>query len=203
MFGDPRENRGKHQLVTLASICRKISDGTHKTPTYVRSGIPFVTVKNIVTGQLALSGTKFITEQEHLELTKRTKPEHGDILVSKDGTIGVPCLVDTEEDFSIFVSVALLKLERELVDPVFLVAQIRTKWVQQQIREGTKGVAIRHLHLREFRRLKIMLPCLSLQRKFAQRVPEIHGLETVQVATRRRLDDLLHSMLHRAFSGEL
>ena len=29
------------------------------------------------------------------------------------------------------------------------------------------------------------------------------GIESQQAASRRRLDDLFHSMLHRAFQGEL
>lgn len=203
MFGDPRANTNEHQLGTLGAVCRKISDGTHKTPTYVASGVPFVTVKNMATGQLDFSATKFISEEEHLELTKRTKPERGDILVSKDGTIGVPCPIDTDRQFSIFVSVALLKLKPELIDTKFLVSQLNTDWVQSQIREGTKGIAIRHLHLRDFRTLKLILPPLALQKKFAARVPMINAMQAEQSASRHRLDDLFQSMLHRAFSGTL
>jgi type I restriction enzyme S subunit len=203
MFGDPRANSRAHRVVTLGSLCQKISDGTHKTPTYVSSGVPFVTVKNITTGQLDFSETKFISEKEHLELTKRTKPERGDVLVSKDGTIGVPCNVDTDREFSIFVSIALLKLRRELANSVFLTGQLNTDWVQAQIREGTKGIAIRHLHLRDFRTLKIILPPLPLQNEFAQRVTEIRELEAAQAASRQRLDALFQSMLHRAFQGDL
>jgi type I restriction enzyme S subunit len=203
MFGEPRENTGKYQVVSLESLCDKISDGTHKTPTYIASGVPFVTVKNIVTGQLDFSETKFISEQEHSELTKRTKPERGDILVSKDGTIGVPCPVDTDRDFSIFVSVALLKPKKELVDQNFLVGQLTTGWVQSQIREGTKGIAIKHLHLKDFKTLKLVLPPLALQKEFAQRVGEIRELETSQSTSRSGLDNLFQSMLHRAFNGEL
>jgi len=35
------------------------------------------------------------------------------------------------------------------------------------------------------------------------RVTEIRAMEVEQATSRRRLDDLFQSMLHRAFSGEL
>ena len=47
------------------------------------------------------------------------------------------------------------------------------------------------------------VPPLALQKEFAKRVTEIRELEAEQVASRRRLDELFQSMLHRAFNGEL
>jgi restriction endonuclease S subunit len=122
-------------VMPLGELCALIRDGTHKTPTYVERGIPFVTVRNIVNGTLDLSNTKFISEQEHLYLTRRVAPTRGDILVAKDGTIGVPCAVVTDDVFSIFVSVALLRPKPDLIDQAFLTAQLRTASVQKQIKE--------------------------------------------------------------------
>jgi type I restriction enzyme S subunit len=47
------------------------------------------------------------------------------------------------------------------------------------------------------------LPPLPLQKQFAARVSEIRAIQAKQASSRRRLDDLFHSMLHRAFQGEL
>ena len=58
-------------------------------------------------------------------------------------------------------------------------------------------------HMREVRRLKFMKPPLDLQRNYAARVSEIRELETAQAASRKRLDDLFHSLMHHAFKGEL
>jgi len=202
MFGDLRHSDDK-EIAPLSSLCHSINDGTHKTPNYVSCGVPFVTVKNIVSGKLDFANTKFITEAEHKELTKRTKPERGDVLVSKDGTIGVPCPVQTDAEFSIFVSVALLKPKPDLIDQEFLVAQLSSEWVQEQVRAGTKGIAIRHLHLVDFKRLKLLLPPLSLQQEFARRVKAIEHLKTTHRKSLTQLDALFASLQHRAFRGEL
>jgi type I restriction enzyme S subunit len=54
-----------------------------------------------------------------------------------------------------------------------------------------------------FERIQIPVPPLPLQKDFAVRVTEIRAVQTDQSASRKRLDDLFQSMLHRAFEGEL
>lgn len=200
MFGDP--NRA-FEKVPLGSVCSTIRDGAHATPRYVESGIPFVTVKNITSGSLSFEGAKSVSQETHAELTKRVKPERGDILVSKDGTIGIPCLVETDEEFSIFVSVALLKPIRDLVNPAFLASQLGTEALQRQIRGYSKGVAIRHLHLTDFRRLQIILPGIEMQEKFVTRARHVQNERQQVRASLSQFDGLFSSLQHRAFSGQL
>jgi type I restriction enzyme S subunit len=203
MFGPKGEFVARCTTSPLEALCRSINDGVHKTPVYVESGVPFITVRNITSGKLNFTETKFISISDHHSFTKRTKPEKGDILVSKDGTIGVPCPIDTDTEFSIFVSVALLKPRRELVDQSFLVAQFRSGWVQRQIRSESKGIAIRHLHLEDFKRLKFIVPPLSLQQEFARRAAGVQRLKATQRKSLGEMDALFASLQHRAFRGEL
>lgn len=199
MFGDQRQV----EIFNLGSLCDVIRDGTHSTPKYVSQGVPFITVKNIVTGELDFQNVNYVSEEEHRLLTKRVKPERGDILVSKDGSIGTPCLVDTDREFSIFVSVALLKPKPETINSVFLTEQIRSSYVQKQISDGIKGIAIRHLHLEDFRELKILVPALPLQQKFATIVQKFERIRRQQREATRQAEHLFQTLLHRAFRGEL
>src|SRR5262249_9394612 len=109
----------------------------------------------------------------------------------------------TDDAFSIFVSVALLRPKPDLMDQAFLTAQLRTSAVQKQIRERSKGIAIRHLHLEDFRELRIVTPGLGLQRTFAARVAEVDKLKAHHRAHLAKLDALFASLQHRAFRGEL
>jgi len=70
----------------LEDVCLKITDGTHKTPRYVQDGIRFISIKNIRPFQPInfKSYEKFITPEEHAELTRRSKPEFDDISFSTD-----------------------------------------------------------------------------------------------------------------------
>lgn len=203
MFGPGGHYERSSSLVPLSAVCRVITDGVHKTPAYVEKGIPFVTVKNITSGVLDLSETKKILQKDHETFTKRTKPEKGDVLVSKDGTIGIPCPVETGDDFSIFVSVALLKLKADVIEQSFLTAQFRSDWIQRQIRRNSKGIAIRHLHLVDFKRLSVIVPPLSLQSEFARCIRELERHKSLQITSLLGFNTLFASLQHRAFRGEL
>ncbi len=103
------------KVVRLGRVAEKITDGTHRTPKYVEKGIPFISTANLVPYSHDFDFTnykKFITPEEHEQLIKRAKPEKGDLLVSKCGTIGITQLVRTDMEFSIFVGLALIKLRK-------------------------------------------------------------------------------------------
>src|SRR5262249_21241508 len=95
---------------TVDELTTKVVDGVHKKPEYVTHGVPFLTVRNLTAGpRLSFEKTSFVTRSDHDEFIKRANPERGDILVTKDGTLGVVRIIDTDNEFSIFVSLALVK----------------------------------------------------------------------------------------------
>jgi type I restriction enzyme S subunit len=95
------------EVVTLGKIAT-IHDGTHQTPRYVPSGIPFYSVEHVTSGDF--SNTKFISEKEHQFLTRSLRIEKGDILMTRIGSIGDCILVDWDVNASFYVSLALLKV---------------------------------------------------------------------------------------------
>jgi type I restriction enzyme S subunit len=87
----------------------EIKDGTHQTPRYVEFGIPFYSVENVTRNDY--QKVKFISEIEHLFLTKNFKIGKGDILMTRIGSIGDMKYVDWEVNASFYVSLALLKIK--------------------------------------------------------------------------------------------
>lgn len=124
--------------VKLEDLCTKITDGTHSTPKYTKEGIHFLSVKDISSGKLNFENTKYISKEEHNQLYSRCNPEFGDVLITKVGTTGVPAIVDTDKEFSLFVSVALLKINIDKIYNKFLVYFLNSPIVQKQVRENTK-----------------------------------------------------------------
>jgi len=159
--------------VTLGSILNKLTDGTHKTPKYTTDGIKFVSVKDMSNGVLSLENTKFISEEEHQELFARCNPEKGDILLSKVGTTGVPAIVNTPEQFSLFVSVALLKFDRECIDLKFLYYMLMSPLVQTQATENTRGVGNKNWVLDAIANTMVVLPPLAEQKRIVAKLEEI------------------------------
>jgi len=189
----------------LESLTVGISDGVHKKPHYVSTGVPFITVKNLTAGpSISFDELNYVTRKDHEEFIKRTHPEKGDILITKDGTIGVVRLIDTDVEFSIFVSVALIKpVMRELAP--YLVYALRASCVQSQI--VPQGAALKHLYLVDLRRLAIPIPPLKEQKRIVAALDALDA-ETQRLARlyQQKLDALealKRSLLHQAFTGQL
>lgn len=97
----------------LSEITTYINDGTHFTPNYVKNGIPFYSVENVSSNDF--ENVKYITNEEHQSLLKRCHPERGDILLTRIGTLAKTRLIDWDIDASIYVSLALIKLNKNIL----------------------------------------------------------------------------------------
>ena len=82
-------------------ICLDVRDGTHDTPEYVSDGIPLVTSKNLCNGKIDFSTAKFISLEDHITISQRSRVEDGDIMYAMIGSIGNPVLYNGNAEFSI------------------------------------------------------------------------------------------------------
>lgn len=159
--------------VKLEDLCTKITDGTHSTPKYTKEGIHFLSVKDISSGKLNFENTKYISKEEHNQLYSRCNPEFGDVLITKVGTTGVPAIVDTDKEFSLFVSVALLKINIDKIYNKFLVYFLNSPIVQKQVRENTRGIGNKNWVLDDIKSTILPLPPLEEQKRIVKKLDEI------------------------------
>jgi type I restriction enzyme M protein len=153
--------------IPLVEVCEQITDGTHVTPKYTDSGVPFLRVTDITESN---DSKKFISEEEHRQLIKRCKPVQGDVLYSKNGTIGVAKLVDWDWEFSIFVSLAMLKPKRDILDGKYLEFFLNSDDALAQAFAHSKSGTVTNLHLVEIKQMEIPLPPLEIQREIVARI---------------------------------
>ena len=159
----------------LGSILTKLSDGTHSTPKYVSEGVPFISVKDVSTGALSFEHCKYITQEEHKDLYSRCNPQFGDVLLTKVGTTGIPFIVDTDEEFSLFVSVALLKFNQNLLFNEYLVHLINSPLVQKQAEENTRGVGNKNWVMRDISNTLVAIPPLNEQKRIVKQINYLFG----------------------------
>lgn len=163
----------KWKWVSLGDIAEQITDGEHKTPKYQDAGIPFISVKDISSGKLNLSNTKFVSKEDFALMKRRCHPQMGDILLSKVGTTGVPAIVDTKQEFGLFVSVALIKPKKDLVQNVFLWYLLQTPLVQKQAKDNTRGIGNKNWVLKSIKDTIIPLPPLLEQKRIACKLSNV------------------------------
>lgn len=186
----------------LDQVCTLITDGTHQTPTYTDDGVIFLSAKNVTSGRIDWKNIKKIPEGLHLELHKRLSPKRGDILLAKNGTTGVSAIVDRDEVFDIYVSLALLR-PKVNIDVKFLWLALNSAKCKEQFTGALKGVGVQNLHLVDIRSATIPVPPKQIQRVVVDRIEELEKLQNSAKSSLLYLDRLFASLQHRAFSGTL
>lgn len=186
MFGSIYDNKYGYNVMTLQDVCEPIKDGTHQTPTYTEdtvNGFKFLSSKDVTSGKVDWDHLKYIPEELHNELYKRISPRKGDILLAKNGTTGVAAIVDRDEVFDIYVSLALLK-PLEMVTAEYLCSAVNSLETKHQFDHSLKGIGVPNLHLGEIKKTKIIVPPIELQKQFADFVHQVDKSKVVVASVR-------------------
>ena len=205
MFGDPVTNPKGWELKPLASLCRKVTDGTHHSPPIVEKGVPYVTAKHLKkTGLEFHAKPWYVSEEEHKKIFSRCNPEKNDVLYIKDGaTTGLAAINEYDFEFSMLSSLALLKPNFELVNSEFLCMFLNHPRTKLVLTANMAGAAITRLTLAKIKDVKVPLPDINTQEKFKEVYISVRALLN-KVKTSDRLSELeFNSLSQKAFAGEL
>ncbi|MBE5937141.1 MAG: restriction endonuclease [Lachnospiraceae bacterium] len=197
--------------LTLQEVCcMKITDGTHKTPTYCEKedgGIPFISAKDVTTKKICWDNIKYIIPELHEELYARLAPQMDDILLAKNGTTGVAAIVDVDKVFDLYVTLAVLRPNKNVINPRYLLNIVNSPICKNQFDEHLTGIGVPNLHLRDIKNVKISLPKLDEQEEVIRIVDNLLEKETrafeLAKHTVESIDIMKKTVLAKAFRGEL
>ena len=192
---------------SLNEVCTKITDGAHKSPKTIENGYPYITVKDVDSnGRIDFDNCKLISEKDFELLTKgNCMPFNGDVLFSKDGTVGKVALVNYETPFVVLSSLAILRpskfilseyLQNFLQSPLFLEKAIKSK----------TGAAIKRVVLRTIKEFSIPLPPLQEQKRIVAKLDSLFAkIDQAITLHQQNIDEaegFMGSVLNEVF-GEL
>lgn len=195
------------QNYQLKDICEKITDGTHQTPKYTDDGgYIFLSSKNVKSGKIDWKNIKYIPKDLHDILYERIAPQRDDILLAKNGTTGVAAIVDRDIIFDIYVSLALLRVNKKYILPMFLLYVIGSPRIKNYFDSNLKGIGVPNLHLKYIREATISVPTIEEQQeivnildKLLAKYNKIKNLEQQL----EKIELLKKAILAKAFRGEL
>ena len=194
--------------IRLEEACFSITDGDHQTPTFLNRGVRFIFVGNVSSGYLHFNGCKHVSPEYYALIKSHRKPCKGDILYSAAGaTLGIPAMVDCEEEFCFQRHVALIKPDPDILVSRFLWYMLRSETLYQKAWEGTTGSAQPTIPLKAIRALPVPVPPLAEQHRIIAYLDtlqaKVDALQCLQAETAAELDALLPAILDRAFKGAL
>ena len=200
LFGSIHDNKFGYEIKALQDVCEQIKDGTHQTPIYTDdsvNGYMFLSSKDVTTGKIDWTHLKYIPEELHNELYARIAPRKGDILLAKNGTTGIAAIVDRDEIFDIYVSLALLRPIE--INSVYLWAAINSVETKQQFDSSLKGIGVPNLHLGEIKKAKIIVPPKEEQKRFAAFVEQTDKSKLAIQQSLDKLETLKKSLMQEYF----
>ncbi len=139
-------------------ISEWVTYGFTRPMPHVEEGIPIVTAKHVIKSKIDYINTHKTTNEAFGNLTDKDKPKSGDILITKDGTIGRAAIVENSEPFCINQSVAVIWLRSCPIERRYLLAVIESPITQKSIYAKARGVAIKHLSITDFAKMPFLLP---------------------------------------------
>lgn len=183
----------------LEELCEFITDGTHQTPEYCEEGgVMFLSSKDVTDRKIDWDNVKRIPESLHEKLYARLSPRKDDILLAKNGTTGVAALVDRDEVFDVYVSLAVLR-PKDIVYPRYLLYAINSPVVKRQFDSGLKGVGVPNLHLSVIRKTEINIEKYEKQLEICGILDKVSAIIDARKLELQKIDELIKSRFVEMF----
>ena len=181
---------------TLSRNASLITDGSHFSPQTVEFGRPIATVQNMRDRHIDISSCRLISVEQFEELVKgNCLPEHGDVLFSKDGTIGKTFVFKQRQPIVLLSSIAIIRLRKEELDPDYCTQYLQSSLFYQQLENAKSGSAIRRVVLKDIKELKLPKPPLPEQQKIAAILTSVDEVIEKTQAQINKLKDLKTGMM--------
>ena len=165
MFGHQSHNEKSLQYMTIDDVAEIYLGITH-TPTYVDSGVMFISAKNTSGDFLDLSDVKYISREEFEGAPKGSKPKANDVLFSRVGSnLGHPVILKEDLELCTFVSLGFLR-SKGTVTSNYLKHWMRDEFFARQVSAHVKGGGQPNLNTGWLKEFKIIVPDLEQQKKF-------------------------------------
>ena len=178
-------------------------DCTHSTPRWTGSGVVCLRTSNLGKGEWNWADTRFVTEEDYAERTRRSEVLPNDIILSREGTVGVLALVDEGMRLCMGQRLVQLRVNDSQLDPPFLLNLLLHNLAPERLSRLMAGSTSKHLNVKELRKLPVLLPPLYIQHRFAAIVESVEQQKASQRTHLAELDTLFASLQARAFRGDL
>ena len=162
------------KIKKINDVCINITDGSHFSPKTVPKGYPYITVRDIINDKINFSKCRFINNKDFNALKKNgCSPEKGDLLFSKDGTVGKVTIVENNNEFVVLSSLAILKCNTSFIAPEYLFLVLKSPQFLFKAVSKKTGVAIKRIILKNLKNIEISLPSLEEQKVIIKKINEL------------------------------
>ena len=197
MFGD-----GNHPHIALIDL---IIEGAGLSYGIVQPGdggtgdMGVLRPVDMVDGKISTASIKYI-DRSIGDGFKKTELYGDELLITVRGTTGITALTDIRfNGMNVTRGIAVVRYDRNKINPVYLNAYLNTDESQRYIQEHTRGATLQQINLSDLRVQQIMVPPLALQEQMAAFIEQT---DKSKVAVQKALDEaqlLFDSLMQKYF----
>ncbi|MGW5524606.1 restriction endonuclease subunit S [Gordonia sp. NPDC003950] len=134
-----------------------VTDGPHSTPQFLNSGVPFLSVNNLVDGHIDWGDLRYISRSDHEVFSRKCRPRRGDVLLGKAASVGKVAVLDSDQEVNIWSPIALIRPRDSLVSK-FIYYQLQSRETERQIEVLTNTSSQGNIGMGEIERIELNLP---------------------------------------------
>lgn len=196
------------QVKRVRKSCTRVTDGAHISPDTSSADFPFVSTVDVSGGVIDFDEC-LRTSASSYAYMERTgcRPKRGDVLFSKDGTVGTTAVVTTDREFAVASSLVILSPYKTELDAGWLNYWLNGGFIKDQVELLLSGAALRRISVTKVGRLPLLLPSLREQRAIAafldRETTRIDGLVAKVGDAIRRLRELRAALISAAVTGKI
>jgi len=184
----------------------EVIDCKHRTVPFVDDGIPIASIGEVQGIDLDLSNAKMTVEQEYLQLVDGgRRPKRGDIIYSRNATVGAAAFVNSDERFCMGQDVCLIRSAD--LNQRYLVYQLRSPFVLTQLEQLMVGATFKRINVADIKGLIVCCPPRSAQDDIARFCDSIHStLNQMAAKVKAAIDRLLEyrtALISAAVTGKI
>lgn len=201
MFGDPVENKKGWEVKKMKDVCTHIVDCPHSTPKKAdtTTNYPCIRTSELKGGTISWSTMQYLEKDEYEKRIARLKPETGDIIFGREGTIGDAVILPSGYNFSLGQRTMLIRTDNEMIINTFMHRTLMSEWIKHQIEYVNVSSTVAHVNIKDFKLFDVPLPPLPLQHLFAQRIEQIERQRSAVQKSITDLETLLASRMQYWF----
>lgn len=176
----------------LRDVGIRLYDCDHRTPQPAPEGYPYIAIPNVRDGRLDLSDVRLITELDFHSWTRRTKPQAGDIILTRRARVGDTAVVPPGLECAIGQNLVILRSDGTEVEQSYLRWALRGPLYWQQVRKHlNEGAVFSSLNCRDIPSFEIPLPPRPVQ----IRIADILGTLDDKIECNRRVNKTLEGIV--------
>jgi len=206
-FGDPATNPKRWEKKQLSDLAYEIHPGStpkEELDAFADEGIIFLRSENILNKKVKISENQRYIKVQLYDDFPRLQVKNEDVLINIIGaSIGRCTVFDGNLGKALLnQNICLIRCNDNLL-PNYLCNYFLTDYCQGFFKGTGRGGAQYALNAKILADLKVPCPPLSEQQRFAVLVEKVEFLRAKQRQSAQELEHLFHSLMQRAFRGEL